>query len=203
MEELLSKFSENNINAYFVEDRKAALKLAISLIPEKAKIAMGNSLTLRETGIFDEVTSGKYNVINQFAEGISPEENLRRRKEGMLSDVYLTSSNAVTSQGELINIDGKGNRVAAMLFGPDKVIVVVGRNKIVPDEAAAWERLRKYTAPRLAKMLGRQNPCCKTGECSDCKSLQRICRMYTIIRSQMPADKDRLHVIIVNEDLGI
>lgn len=203
MQDLLLKFKENNINGYFVGDSAEAKQLALSLIPDGAKVAMGNSLTLRETGIYEALESGNYNFINQFEAGITPEENLRRRKEGMISDVYFSSTNALTKEGELVNIDGKGNRVAAMLFGPDKVIIVVGKNKIVENEAEAWERIQKYAAPKLAKRLGRGLPCAIAGICLNCKSPQRICRCYTVIKSQMPADKDRIHVIIVDEELGL
>ncbi|MFZ7104266.1 MAG: lactate utilization protein [Peptococcaceae bacterium] len=203
MENLLKKLKENNMNGYLAENSKEALALAVDLIPAGARIAMGNSLTLRQTGIFAELVSGKYNLINQFAEGIAPEENLKRRREGLLADVYFSSANAITLNGELINVDGKGNRVAAMLFGPPKIIVIAGINKVVRTEEEAWERIRSFTAPGLAKQLGRKTPCSLTGQCSDCNSPQRICRCYTVIKSQMPADKDRIHVIIVNENLGI
>ncbi len=203
METLIRKFKANNINAYMVENRQEAKALALSLIPHQAKIGMGNSLTLRETGIYDSLVSGAYDVIDQFEAGISPEENLKRRKQSLLTDVYLTGTSAITGNGELVNIDGKGNRVAAMMFGPDKVIVVAGKNKIVESEEAAWQRLRQKAAPALAKRLGRSTPCAQTGVCSDCNSPQRICRCYTVIRCQMPADNDRIHVIIVAEDLGL
>lgn len=102
-----------------------------------------------------------------------------------------------------MNVDGKGNRAAAMLFGPDRVIVVAGRNKIVDDLDRAWKRIQDFTVPALAKRLGRTTPCASSGACSDCRSPERICRFYTVIKSQMPADRDRIHVIIVNEALGI
>lgn len=203
MKNVIKKLQDNNFKAYFVENIEEAKELALSLIPKDAVIGMGNSLTLRQTGIFDELTSGNYNVLNQFKEGLTPEENLKLRKQSLLADVYLSGVNAITEDGELINIDGKGNRIAAMAFGPDRVIIVAGKNKIVTNEEEAWERLKKYTAPALAARLGRNTPCAKTLQCSDCNSPQRICRYYSIIRSQMPADADRTHIIIVNEDLGI
>ncbi|MDT8902392.1 lactate utilization protein [Anaeroselena agilis] len=203
MQQLLERLKSRNMHGYLARDRAEAKELALGLIPSEAVIAMGNSLTLRETGIFDALTDGRYNVINQFEQGISADENLRRRKQGLLADVYFTSANAVSLDGELFNIDGKGNRVAAMLFGPERVIVVVGRNKLVRDQAQAWQRLREATAPALARRLKRSTPCAVTGTCADCNSPERICRCYTVISSQMPAGKDRIHVIIVNEDLGL
>lgn len=203
MDKLLAKLRSNNMQGYLARDREEAKCIALGLIPKGAVVAMGNSLTLRETGIFEAVTSGGFKTINQFEPGISAAENLKRRRAGLLADVFLTSSNTLTANGELVNIDGKGNRVAAMMFGPDKVIVIVGMNKIVPNQEAAWNRLKEKTAPELAKRLGRSTPCATTGKCSNCNSPERICRCYTVIGSQMPVDKDRIHVIIVKETLGI
>ncbi|SMC70207.1 lactate utilization protein [Sporomusa malonica] len=203
MDKLIEKLGSINIQAYIANDSDEARHLALGLIPQGATVAMGNSLTLREVGIFDAIVNGSYKVINQFEPGISAAENLKRRKAGMLADVYFTSANALTLDGELVNIDGKGNRVAAMMFGPDKVIIVVGENKIVKDQEEAWQRLKEKVAPELTKKLGRSTPCAKTGECSNCNSPERVCRCYTVINGQMPADKDRIHVIIVREQLGI
>lgn len=203
MEKLLAKLRAQNMQSYLAHNREEAKSIALGLIPKGAVVAMGNSLTLRETGIFEEVTAGGFRVINQFEPGITAAENLKRRKAGLVADVYLTSTNAITADGELVNIDGKGNRVAAMMFGPDRVIVIAGANKIVKDQDEAWRRLKEKTAPELAKRLGRSTPCATTGKCSNCRSSERICRLYTVIGSQMPADKDRIHVIIVKETLGV
>jgi len=203
LEKLMHRLSQNNIRAFKARDRQEAREIALSLIPPGALVGMGNSLTLRETGIYDSLVTGGYSLINQFETGISPGENLRRRKQGMLADVYFTGANAITMSGELVNIDGKGNRTAAMMFGPDRVVVVAGRNKIVEDVEKAWDRLREYTAPALAKKLGRATPCARSGVCTDCNSPERICRCYTVIRGQMPADRDRITVILVDEDFGI
>ncbi len=203
MDKLIEKLRSINIRAYSACDREEAKRLALGLITPGATIAMGNSVTLRETGIFDAIVNGGYKTINQFEPGISAEENLKRRKAGMSADVYFTSTNALTLDGELVNIDGKGNRVAAMMFGPERVIVIVGENKIVKDQEEAWLRLKEKVAPELTKKLGRSTPCAKTGKCSNCSSPERVCRCYTVINGQMPADKDRIHVILVKEPLGI
>lgn len=202
MDRLIDRLNKKNFNAYYARDRVEARQIALSLIPEGAVIGMGNSLTLRETGIYDALVSGDYRVINQFESGISPEENLRRRKLGLTSDVYFTGTNAITMNGELVNIDGKGNRVAAMMFGPERVIVVAGKNKIAGSVEEAWNRL-KSIAPSLAKRLGRSTPCSRSGVCSDCSSQERICRFYTVIDSLMPSDRGRISLIIVGEDLGL
>lgn len=203
MDHLIRNLEANHFTVHTASNKEKAREIALGLIPSGATVGMGNSATLREAGIFAALTSGTYATINQFEAGIPPEENLRRRKASMTADVYFTSTNALTMDGALINVDGKGNRVAAMMFGPDRVVVVVGKNKIVADEEAAWEKMRGSIAPALAKRLGRSTPCVTTGACSDCQSPQRICRCYTVIRSQMPADKDRIHIILVDEALGI
>lgn len=203
MDHLIRNLEANHFTVHRASTKDEAREIALGLVPPGASVGMGNSLTLRETGIFEALTSGAFDTINQFEAGIPPGENLRRRKASMVADVYFTSTNALTMDGALINVDGKGNRVAAMMFGPDRVVVVVGRNKVVHDEAAAWEKMRANIAPSLAKRLGRSTPCVSTGACSECQSPQRICRCYTIIRSQMPADRDRIHIVLVDEDLGI
>jgi len=116
------------------------------------------------------------------------------------ADVYFTSTNAITEKGELYNVDGNGNRVAAMLYGPDKVIIIAGINKIVENIEEAIKRNERVSAPANCKRLNRATPCVKVGHCIDCSSEERICNEYTIIRRQ--GNKDRIHVIFLNEELG-
>lgn len=203
IQQLLNVLEAKNFSAHFAHSSIEAKDLVLSLIPKGSTVGIGNTLSLREIGLFQELLSGNYNFINQFESEISSEENLNRRRHSLLSDVYITGTNAITMNGELINIDGKGNRVAAMMFGPKKVIVLAGKNKIVNDENEAWDRLRGTTAPNLASHLGRKTPCVSTKSCTNCSSPERICRFYTIIHSQMPIDKDRIHIVLINEDLGI
>jgi hypothetical protein len=122
------------------------------------------------------------------------------RRQGLSADVMIASSNAITLDGKLVNLDGMGNRVAAMTFGPEKVILVVGVNKIVPDLDSAIARVKHYAAPVNSIRLGFKNPCEETGLCADCKSPKRICNMWSIIEGHMI--KDRIHVKLVGEDLG-
>jgi L-lactate utilization protein LutB len=201
----INSLTKKNINAYFAETKIAAFELILTFLKENMTIASGNSLTLRQIGIFDYLASSEnpyFCFINQFEPGITPEENLKIRKQGLTADLYLSSANAITEDGKICNIDGKGNRVAALMFGPEKVIIVVGKNKIVKDEHEAWERIRRTAAPLTAKRLKRTTPCTVVGICQNCNSPERICRAYSMIDGQMPQDKDRIHVIIVGEDLG-
>jgi hypothetical protein len=122
------------------------------------------------------------------------------RRQGLLADVMIASSNAITLDGRLVNLDGSGNRVAAMTFGPKKVILVVGMNKVAPDLESAMARVKNYAAPVNVMRLGLKNPCAETGTCGDCKSPQRICNMWSIIEGHLT--KGRIHVKLIGEDLG-
>jgi len=139
-------------------------------------------------------------VINPYQPGCSPEESLGLRRKGMTADVMIASSNAVTLDGRLVNLDGMGNRVAAMTFGPKKVISVVRMNKVVPDLESAMARVKHYGGPVNTMRLGLNNPCAETELCTDCSSAQRICNMWSIIEGHRI--KDRIHVKLAGENLG-
>jgi hypothetical protein len=139
-------------------------------------------------------------LIDPFEPGIPPEESFERRRRGLLADVMIASSNAVTLDGKLVNLDGSSNRVAGMAFGPKKVILVVGMNKVVSDVDAAMARVKHYAAPVNAVRLGLDTPCVKTGLCADCRSPQRICNTWSIIEGQ--TIQGRIHVKLVGEPLG-
>jgi hypothetical protein len=152
-------------------------------------------------GLWDEISKlPGVELLDPFRPGLSPEEGMEVRQRGMSSDVMITSSNAVTLDGKLVNLDGMGNRVAAMTFGPKKVILVVGMNKVSPDLDSAIARVKHYAAPINSIRLSRKTPCVETGLCSDCKSEQRICNMWSIIEGH--GVKDRIHVKLVGENLG-
>ena len=186
-------------------DGAAALALITPHVTSKTVVASGNSLTLRETGIYDHFVSGGSpgRFIDQFEAELTPEENRARKKAGLSADVYLTSANALTRDGRICCVDGSGNRVAALIYGPEKVFVVVGRNKIVADEEAAWRRIKEWASPQTAIKLGRDLPCAEDGVCHDCGSTERICRYYVTVAGQMERDRERIEVIIVDQDLGL
>lgn len=206
IEFMLDAFRKKHINSYYVENSKDAMNLIKTFFYPNLTIASGNSLTLRQIGIFDYLTSPEehpFTFLNQFEKGISSEENLNRRKQGLLADLYLSSANAISEDGKICCLDGKGNRTASLMFGPDKVLIVVGKNKITKNEEEAWHRIRTIAAPQTSISLKRKLPCALDGTCHDCNSPMRICRNYITINGQMEQDKDRIHLIIVNEDLGI
>ena len=196
----IDALSKNNMNGYFVRDKNELIKKIEEIVPEGSKVACGGSMTLFEAGVIDHLRSGRYNFLDRYKDNLKPEEVVDIYKGAFTSDAYFTSTNAVTLDGELYNVDGNGNRVAAMLYGPEKVIVICGYNKIVEDLDEAINRLRTISAPTNAKRLNRSTPCVKVGTCMDCSSSERICNEYTLIRKQ--GRKDRIHVIFLNEELG-
>lgn len=196
----IENLKKNNMNGYFVEDEKEAIKKIEELLTEGYTVSVGGSMTLFETGVIELLRKGKYNFLDRYQEGLTPEDIKEMYRKSFSADAYLTSSNAITEDGALYNVDGRGNRVAAMIYGPDKVIIVAGVNKIVKDVDEAIERNRQWAAPANAKRLNKNTPCAKTGYCMDCNSEDRICNEYVLIRKQ--TDKERIHVIIVNKELG-
>ena len=173
----------------------------VAMIPKGATVYRGGSMTTVGIGLWEEIDNmSGADVINPYQPGLSSEESLELRCKGMMADVMIASSNAVTLDGRLVNLDGFGNRVAAMMFGPKKVILVVGMNKVAADLESAMARVKHYAGPVNAIRLGVNTPCVTTGVCSDCKSPQRICNMWSIIEGHMI--KDRIHVKLVGESLG-
>ncbi|MGG7214746.1 lactate utilization protein [Clostridium nigeriense] len=196
----IEALNKNNMNGYLVNTKEELIEKIRELVKENSTVACGGSMSLFETGVIDHLRSGRYNFLDRYKEGLSREELTRLFKESFFADAYFASSNAVTEDGKLYNIDGNGNRVAAMLFGPEKVILVVGVNKIVKNIDEAVIRNREISAPANAKRLNKMTPCAKVGYCMDCKSNDKICREFIVISSQ--SNKDRIHVIFMNEDIG-
>lgn len=190
----------NRMNGYLVNSREELINKIEELTNKGDVVACGGSMSLFEAGVIEHLRSGRYEFLDRYKEGLKPEDIKNIYRASFSADVYFASSNAITEEGEIYNVDGNGNRVAAMLYGPDKVIIVVGYNKIVSDLEEAIERNRRISAPTNAKRLDKKTPCAKIGTCMDCKSPEKICREYTLIRSQ--SNTDRIHVIFLNEELG-
>ena len=180
VERTMKALKKNNFDARFAVNAHDALGEIFKMIPEGATVGVGGSLTLNQIGFFDEARRHPIKLMNSAVPGISPEEALKMRREMLLADIYLSSSNAVTEDGQLYNIDATGNRVGAMMFGPGKVILVCGVNKIVKDIDEAQRRVQEWVAPMNARRLGLKTPCAETGECADCASPQRICNLSLI-----------------------
>ena len=196
----IASLEKNNMNGYIVSNKEELIGQIISLTNEGEKVSCGGSMSLAETGVIDLLRSGRYDFLDRAKEGLSVEDIDRIYRECFFADTYFSSSNAITEDGELYNVDGNGNRVAALLFGPKKVIIVAGVNKIVKNLDEAIKRNREIAAPANAKRLNKSTPCTKIGYCMDCKSPEKICREYTVIKSQK--DKNRIHVIFLNDNIG-
>lgn len=196
----MAALKRRNMTVVLAPDGATALKAIVEMIPPGSTVGLGGSLTVKQIGLLDILRSGKYTLYDQYAKGLSPEKSMQMRRKGLLTDYFITGTNAVTMDGRLVNLDGAGNRVAALTFGPQKVIVVVGRNKIVADVDQALERVWNRAAPLNAKRLNRKVPCTSTGRCEDCSSRERICNHLVITEGQ--TYEGRLTVVIVDEDLG-
>lgn len=193
----IGNLQNNKMDAYYVKTCAEAVALVKELCPEGQSVSWGGSMTLAESWIKELLRSGAYRCLDREAKGADPE---KIQREAFSCDTYFCSSNAVTEAGELYNVDGIGNRVAAMIYGPKSVIVVVGYNKIVPDLEAARVRMRDTAAPANATRLDRRTPCKVLGICRDCHSDDRICCDYVVMSQQKV--KGRVKVIIVGEQLG-
>lgn len=198
-EKVVRALQLRNMEAYYVETKEEALKKALELIPEGSSIGWGGSMTLNEIGLLDKIIQGNYRELNRDA-AKNPEEKTQISREMFFCDYFLTGCNAISEDGILVNIDGNGNRVAAIVFGPKHVIMVAGMNKVVKTEADAISRARNEAAPINAQRFGLQTPCSKTGSCADCKSMDTICCQF--LTTRFSKHKGRIKVILVNENLG-
>lgn len=194
--------NNRGFEACYVATKEEALAQALAWIPEGAVIAWGGSVTMQQIGMMDEVKSGKYNVIDR-DKAANPAEKVELMRQALLSDVYLTSSNAISQDGQLVNVDGNGNRTAAINYGPKTVIVVAGMNKVVPTVEDAVTRARTIAAPINMQKFANENTstvCAKTGMCGNCNSPDCICNEILITRRCKPAG--RIKVVLVGEKLG-
>ena len=195
-QKVIKGLESRNMTGYYAEDSDAALRLALSLIDEGASVTMGGAMSAREIGLVDALKAGNYNFIDRDA--------YDDKRAAMLAaydaDVFLSSVNAMTEDGQLVNIDGNANRVSAIAQGPKKVLFIVGMNKVCSDLDGAMKRARNVAAPINAQRFGLNTPCAKTGACMDCKSPDTICCQILITR--FSRHRDRIHVILVNGNLG-
>jgi hypothetical protein len=190
----------HDFKAVYVNTKEEAAQEILKQITPNQRIGAGGSLTIRELGIFEKLEGQGYTIYDHWKPGLSKGSTLEIRKSQMTCDLFLSSSNAVTLNGELVNIDAAGNRVNAMNFGPGKVILVAGYNKIVEDVQEGIKRIRNIAAPLNARRLNIDVPCAKVGKCVDCNSSNRICRVLVILERK-PSLTD-IFVILVGEELG-
>lgn len=201
---LADKLTENGFTAHIADCRLDVADIILNKISRELKpksFGFGGSKSVIDSGVYAGVKALKgVKVFDTYDTSISKEENRELRRQSLLCDLYITGTNAMTEDGCLVNLDGTGNRVAALSFGPKNVAVIIGRNKICLDIDQAMGRIKEYTAPVNAMRLNRKTPCAKTGYCADCNSPDRICNAWSIIEKSAP--KGRIHAILVNEDIG-
>ncbi len=195
-ERVINGLQSRNMTGYYARTKEEALRTALKLIPEGSSISMGGAMSVHEIGLSEAVKTDKYNFIDRDA----TEDKRAAMLAGYDADIFLSSCNAMTEDGILVNIDGNANRVSCIAQGPKKVIFIVGMNKVCIDVDAALKRARNVAAPINAQRFGLSTPCTKTGSCMNCKSPDTICCQFLITR--FSRHKDRIHVILVGEDLG-
>lgn len=201
VERTIEALRRNRFDALFVPDSKAAYEEVMRRIPDGATVAVGGSVTLAQLGLLEGLAQRNVRLLWPMRQGKTPEEILDLIRTSFSADIFLSSTNAVTEDGKLFNVDASGNRVGPMFIGPGKTIVVCGVNKIVKDLPAAEKRLKEWVAPQNARRLGRKTPCAETGVCGDCASPDRICNIYVTL-TKKPA-RIEMTVILVGERLGI
>ena len=196
----VEKLEAHDFKALYMKSRQEAVEEIWKYITPKTRVGAAGSITIRELGILDQLEKQGNIVYDHWKPGLSKEKILEIRKSQITSDLFLGSVNAITMNGEMVNIDGAGNRVNSHIFGPGKVILVVGYNKIVEDVQEGIKRVKNVAAPINAKRLNIDVPCAKLGKCVDCNSPNRICRVV-VIHERRPSLTDIL-VILVGEELG-
>ncbi|WP_034445360.1 lactate utilization protein [Butyrivibrio sp. AE2032] len=193
---VIKGLESRNMKGYYAATKAEAMQKAMELIPEKSSVTMGGAMSAHEIGLVEVLKNGDYNFIDRDA--------YEDKRAAMLAaydaDFFIASTNAMTDDGILVNIDGNSNRVSAIAQGPKKVIFIVGMNKVCGDLDSAMKRARNVAAPINAQRFGLSTPCAKTGKCMDCKSPDTICCQFLITRYSRHAD--RIHVILVNDNLG-
>jgi L-lactate utilization protein LutB len=197
---VVEALQKNGFNAVYFPTKKEAVEYLTQQIPQAAAVGVGGSMTLQEIGVLPILRDRGNEILDHNNPALSDTEKMEYRHRQLGCDVFLTSTNAITLDGKMVNVDGAGNRVAAMIFGPKQVMVVVGMNKVVPSVEKAIERIEMYASPMNNKRLNRQNPCVKTGVCMDCQSPARICNVTTIMHRKPSLISTT--VILIGENLG-
>lgn len=196
---LVENFNKRFFESYYCSTKEEAKNKALSLIEEGSSVAWGGSMSINECGLLDAIKNGDYKVIDR-DKAKTQEERQDLMRLSFSADTFLMSANAVNAEGELVNIDGIGNRVGALCFGPKQVIVIVGLNKVTPDRDSAIKRARSVAAPINSQRFNLDTPCTKKGACYDCKNDDCICAQMVITRISRP--KNRIKVIFCGENLG-
>ena len=200
IEKTINNLKKNNINGYYVKDNDELINLIKDIAKEGEVVSVGGSMSLFESKVIELLRSGRYEFLDRYKKDLTQEDIKEIYRKSFFADTYFASANAITEDGKIFNVDGNGNRVAAILYGPDKVVLIVGVNKIVKNIEQAVARNRSISGPANAKRLNLSTPCIKTGQCMECNIEDRICCEYTVIKRQR--NPKRMHVIFINDTLG-
>lgn len=192
--------NKRHFEAYYLSSKEDAVAKILELIPKNHSVAWGGTMTMDQLGLKEKLSAAGYSLIDRDA-AKSPEEREEVMHKALNCGSFIMSSNAITEDGQLFNIDGKGNRLAALIYGPENVIIIAGMNKVVQDMDAAYKRVRGYAAPANAQRFDLDTPCKKIGECADCLSASTICAQFVQTRICKPAG--RIKVVLIGEELGI
>lgn len=196
---IIKNLEKRNMEGYYCPDGASAVQTALSLMPEHSVISWGGSMTLNETGLMEQLQKRDYTLIDRMT-AATPEERRELYAKATLADYYLMSTNAITLDGQLVNIDGAGNRVACLIHGPENVIILAGMNKVCPDVESAIRRVKNCATPPNTVRLNCKTPCAVTGICGDCLSPETICCQEVITRYSRI--KGRIKVILIGEEYG-
>lgn len=199
---LIKKMEKRGFKACFVLNGEAAKKVVLELIPAEGVVALLGSQTMNQIGVYAELRGSGRELVDHATQtkGLSPEETHNYRRRAFMAEAMLASANALDAEGRIYNIDGAGNRVASMIYGPNKVILAVSLSKVAPSPEEAWRRARQTAAPMNNKRLDRPNPCVKSGHCHDCQLESSICNYFSVIDRSLPVG--RINVVLIGEELG-
>ena len=197
---VVEALKKRHFEAYYLSNKEDAVAKILELIPKNHSVAWGGTMTMDQLGLKDKLKAAGYSLIDRDAASTAEERELIMHK-ALNSGSFIMSSNAITEDGQLFNIDGKGNRLAALVYGPESVIIIAGMNKVVQNMDAAYNRVRGYAAPANAQRFDIDTPCKKIGECADCLSASTICAQFVQTRICKPAG--RIKVVLIGEELGI
>lgn len=200
LQKTVENLRKNGFDARLAHNKEEAQTLVTEYIVPYGTVGFGGSVTVRELGLPDLARAHKAKVYDHWQEHLSAEEKMDIMRKCLTCDLYITSTNAISESGKIFNIDGNGNRVAAMIFGPKKVVIVAGKNKIAADDEKALARIKTIACPQNAARLKMKTPCVKTGHCLNCQAADRICKITSVMEKK-PGLTD-ITVIIIDEELG-
>lgn len=199
-DELIQNFRGRNIEVTVVSDYEGACQKILELVPHGSTVGYSGSITLETIGILDKIRAGDYVFFDRARVVKYSKDSYDLGHQAQHADYFLSGTNAITKKGQIVNVDRTGNRVSSLIYGPNHVVIVIGKNKIVPDVDAALKRIKEVAAPLNAKRMKVNTPCALTGKCGDCNSADRLCCNTVIIEKQFK--KNRMEIILVDQDLG-